>query len=352
MGPRSILAGLALAGVCAATPAGAEDVRANPDWLRKPRPEDLLAVWPIEALKRGQGGKAVIQCRLSTAGVLFDCKAISESPAGAGFGNAAIALTPQLLMKPATLNGVPVIAEGIRIPINFQSPGVATGSHLAGAGSTAPIMKKVISYVIWLEAPTYAQVLTAYPEKARAAGIGGRAVLNCTFKGDGRLSGCATITEEPKGYGVGAAARSLAPLFLGPANLPSGESLKGVGVQVPVTFEARALQAAQPVIGKPNWTALPQPADLKAVFPKAAVAAGVTTARSVVNCEVVAGGGLTDCKVVSEDPAGLGFGASTVALTASFRVGIWTAEGLPAVGGRVRIPVRYENPSQPAPAKP
>ena len=57
---------------------------------------------------------------------------------------------------------------------------------------------------------------------------------------------------------------------------------------------------------------------------------------------VQAGGGVGDCKVVSEDPGGVGLGDAAMALTGAFRLTTWTTEGLPTVGGRVRIPLRYE----------
>jgi hypothetical protein len=79
------------------------------DWLKKPTPDELLAVYPHEALGRGLGGEATISCLVSTQGALFDCYVTSEAPAGQNFGFAALALTPQFLMRPATLKGQPVL---------------------------------------------------------------------------------------------------------------------------------------------------------------------------------------------------------------------------------------------------
>ena len=45
-----------------------------------------------------------------------------------------------------------------------------------------------------------------------------------------------------------------------------------------------------------------------------------------------------------EQPAGLGFGAAAVALSSAFQVTAWTAEGLPTIGGKIRVPIRYEAP--------
>jgi periplasmic protein TonB len=66
---------------------------------------------------------------------------------------------------------------------------------------------------------------------------------------------------------------------------------------------------------------------------------------------VQAGGVLDQCSIVSEQPADKGVGAAAMTLSAAFRVTTWTAEGLPVVGGRVTIPIRYE-PEAAAPPAP
>lgn len=54
------------------------------------------------------------------------------------------------------------------------------------------------------------------------------------------------------------------------------------------------------------------------------------------------GGSVSDCKVVTEDPAGQGVGQAALSLAPHFRLTTWTAEGLPTVGGTINIPLRYE----------
>jgi hypothetical protein len=54
------------------------------DWLHKPTANDLLRVYPTEALRRGIAGQAVISCLASAQGVLFDCYVQRESPPGVG----------------------------------------------------------------------------------------------------------------------------------------------------------------------------------------------------------------------------------------------------------------------------
>lgn len=340
------LKGLSLAlAISAALPSAAlaADTIVHATWLTRPNAEDLLGVWPAEALKRGRGGKAVLSCTVTTTGALVECQVASESPAGAGFGQAAISLTPQLLMSPGTRNGVPFNEAGVKIGINFEGAGPETGSRIGGQMSMAPLPDRAISDVPWIAAPTYDQVVTAYPQKARDKGVAGHVVLSCVFKADGRLTGCSTVREEPGGYGFSNAARGLIANFAAPTTI-DGRPVRAATLQLPVSFEPKMLDPNHPTVGKPQWTVLPEASDFQAGYPKAALAAGVLKGRAVVSCVVAAEGKLADCSVASEDPAGLGFGAAASAIAPNFRMGIWTPDGLPTVGARIKAPIRYERP--------
>lgn len=331
---------LALA-VAIAGPVAAGETAA--DWLKGPTPEDLLTVWPRDAYKRGYGGKAIIACQVSVQGALRECAVESESPAGAGFGSAAVALTPQFLMKPATRDGIPVVSA-VRIPVIFPTPEVPTGTLLRGAGFYTNMARVSLSDIPWTAAPSYAQVAAAYPEKARAKQVGGRATLSCTFKAGGRIGSCDTVAEEPKGHGFAAAAKSLTGNFVGPTTLSDGSDTAGMDMQIPFTFAVEMLVPDKRVMGKPQWRALPTGSDFAKVYPAAAAAAGIQGARVVMLCEVGAEGRLTGCLVESEDPRGLGFDQAALALATAFQVKTWTAEGLPTVGGKIRLPIRYQPP--------
>lgn len=322
-----------------------------PDWLKKPNAADLMMVWPTEAWKRGLGGKAVIGCRVSAQGSLFDCVVVSESPEGVGFGNAALALSSQFLMKPAIRAGKPVAGSVVRIPISFVAPDAATGSYIPGPSPRDPTPIRVASNILWVSAPSYAEVLAGYPAKARAAGMGGRVVLDCSFNAKARLKTCEVLNEEPRGYGFAAAALALKTRFEGPASPAGDESLFNAHTQVSITFASEMLAAKSAVIGKPKWTELPAGQEFERRLAPLARAAGVTSVRAVLNCTVRASGSLGDCTVASEDPAGAGIGPAALELAPAFRLSIWTPEGLPVVGGVVQVPLRYKVPV-PALAKP
>ncbi|HEY1879497.1 MAG TPA: TonB family protein [Caulobacteraceae bacterium] len=325
-------------GLIAATAAMAAGGDTTPDWRQRLTAEDILAVYPGAALARGVGGRAMINCVVTVLGSVRDCQVVSESPPGYGFGGAAIALTPQFQFWPAKHDGSPVEAK-INIPIVFSTYAPLTESQLPAKGSAGPVN---LTQVEWRVAPNVAQVSAAYPEKARAARVGGLVTLACTFNGGGRIGNCEVVEETPKGYDFGRAARSLAGDFVGPDQLADGRSTSNDTTQLVIAFSPEMIDAKAPVIGKPTWTRMPEALDMAAAFPAAARAAHVDVGHVLLNCFVAVGGKLISCAVQKEAPAGLGFGAAAMSLSSQFQVSVWTDEGLPTVGGSVSVPIRYE----------
>ncbi len=117
-----------------------------------------------------------------------------------------------------------------------------------------------------------------------------------------------------------------------------------------VTFAPEMLDPEKRVIGKPHWTQLPSAGAVVDGYPAEARNKGISGARVLMNCVVGPGGTVQDCQVASEAPAGLGFGQAAQALASHFRLTVWTDEGLPTVGGRITLPIRYQLPPEAAPA--
>ncbi len=204
---------------------------------------------------------------------------------------------------------------------------IGAGGVLAAGAAQAQVP------ATFVEAPSVDQVAAVFPARAKAAGLSGAVDLSCTVVFGGRLKDCAVLGEEPRGAGFGQAARQLARTMK-----VTGAAL-GSEVRVPVSFTADLFKPGF-TAKTPKWAAMPAASDFQATIPKHED--GPNAIRVVLVCDVLAGGALSGCAVDKEEPAGQGFGQGVLALASKFRVEPWSAEGMPTVGGKVRLPVRYD----------
>lgn len=269
---------------------------------------------------------------------------LSEDPAGFGFGTAALALTPKFLFHPSTVDGHPRLAW-VTIPINFDLGGGAmgpkrppppTGSRVNDRSDIGPVFT-LVSSAPWTRTPSSADVQAAYPTHAKPATAFGHVVLVCDFTKEGDLRNCVTNIETPGGQGFGQAAKSLLRLFhLDPATAP-GTDLSKVRINLAIHFSRPDAQTRR-VIDHPDWiSAGDSGGDL---FPDAARKAGLATGRAVLDCIADPAGKMSGCQVVSEDPAGLGFGAEALRTAEAMAVNRWTSGGQPVDGAHLIFAVR------------
>lgn len=87
----------------------------------------------------------------------------------------------------------------------------------------------------WERKPTGEQLWNAYPREARGKRIAGRAMLICKVEAAGRLTDCTTDFVEPAGFGFGAAALKVAPIFRMQTRF-NGRPTVGSTVHIPVIF--------------------------------------------------------------------------------------------------------------------
>lgn len=308
----------------------------NPDWLRRPAGEDLGRVWPASALQAGQGGQVRLRCEVSANGYLTRCRVQSETPQGAGFGQAALSITSLFQMTPRLVNGEPVTGASVVIPINF-SMGRDDATRLERR-DRAPTQTRdralnrstqaVIYRPAWAAAPTRAEVLAVAPE------AGGTATVRCRVGRDGALSNCDTAVEYPDRIGLGPIAERLATSF----RVVPPEGLSGAGnVDVDVPIDLSRNPPAY--VLRPGWRATPTSEQLQGALEPVAAAAPNRQARAEIDCLIAAGGALSDCRVLSADPEPAG--PALLSLAPQFTAGLWTEDGYAAVGSRVRLPLRY-----------
>lgn len=112
---------------------------ASPEWRRSIDPDQLAAIYPAKAADAGlKSGRGVVECDVDHTGQLINCQPVSETPAGLGFGDAALQVARAMAMDPWTSDGEPVEGARIRLPIDLAAP----PSDAAAAASPQPAATK------------------------------------------------------------------------------------------------------------------------------------------------------------------------------------------------------------------
>ena len=175
LAPMAVLVAAA-AMASAAWPAGVT-------FTQTPTPDDYVAAYPARAAAEAVGGVANIDCQAAANGSLTDCKVVSETPEGYGFGAAALSLSAKIrLSLPAGAS------REVAIPLRFVPPPRTAEAVFENRQGPGPY----------------------YPERASRAHAGGEARLECQLSGDGSLKDCRVINEAPDRMGFGDAAMKMA----------------------------------------------------------------------------------------------------------------------------------------------
>jgi TonB family protein len=90
---------------------------AAPRWVAVPSPD-----YPLTDDGDMVPGTVSLRCRVTAAGRLAACEIIDETPAGRGFGEAAVLSTRMARLTPRTVDGVPMEGD-VRFTIRFTPQG-------------------------------------------------------------------------------------------------------------------------------------------------------------------------------------------------------------------------------------
>jgi TonB family protein len=94
------------------------------------------------------------------------------------------------------------------------------------------------------------------------------------------------------------------------------------------------------VITKPDWLTKPSGDDFARDYPPIAMMMGLE-GQSSIKCKVNEAGALEACTVISEQPAGIGFGQAAIQMSGLFRMKPQTVDGAPVGGAEVSIPIHF-----------
>jgi|SRR5579883_1599081 len=207
-------------------------------------PASTLAHYPAAARAAGVEGSAILACDRDAHLALKACKLVSETPAGQGFGQAALDLAALSPPNPKLDLADPARHPPITLTVRFTLHPPAITPDLSEMGHTLTQPRLATG-------PTRAQVQAAYPVRALSDGVDGAALIACRLDAKGVLHDCQVAGEQPAGYGFGAAALDLAADFKLTPRLVDGEPVGGAEVRFPVPFHAAPDPDAPLQLGAP-----------------------------------------------------------------------------------------------------
>jgi len=91
----------------------------SPGWIKAPDAETISDFYPTRANQMNVQGTSTIKCVVRSDHRLHDCVIASESPAGYGFGEAAIRASSTFQLRPAIENGVEQSEGEVTVPLRW-----------------------------------------------------------------------------------------------------------------------------------------------------------------------------------------------------------------------------------------
>lgn len=88
-------------------------------WLARPDGDSLRFFYPVNAWRQGRNGSARLECLVTPAGTLR-CRSSQETPANAGFGEAARRMSSIFRVAPTDANGQSTANRRVVVPVQFS----------------------------------------------------------------------------------------------------------------------------------------------------------------------------------------------------------------------------------------
>jgi protein TonB len=104
-----------------APPVTARVPVATVGWAQRPSARRVAELYPDRAARAGVGGRVQLDCTVQ-GNLAVACAIATETPAGMGFGAAALSASTAYRAQPNLSNGVSAIGAHARIGMNFQPP--------------------------------------------------------------------------------------------------------------------------------------------------------------------------------------------------------------------------------------
>jgi TonB family protein len=300
-----------------------EAVGPPPQWLSTPTPAEVRAAYPPAALARALEGYARLDCAVTRAGGLADCRIVAQSAPGEDFGTAALGLTDRFRLSSR----------------NWDSREAFSVAFDGRAGK----VKRA-----W-------EVFPAPPPVSQNSVVQARASARCRVASAGKLEACdliETVSTDPE-----VARQTLANLGRVSVDqwTEEGRSTVGSTVEVTVSTGPRAspsitlipISVALPgsapnVINYRPMTRLGVKGDVGRFYPQRALMTE-TTGKVVLACAGLKDGQPEGCEVATETPPDYQFGEAAMMMSSHLRYSPESIDGLQA-DGVVMIPIVFSVP--------
>lgn len=324
----ALLSASLLAAVAAvAAPPAVEEARL----AANPSDGDLMNAYPEKARGQNIDAQVTLRCTIDAVGKARRCEPLKEEPYGLGFGEAGAGLLERKgRFKPRRVDGQAVDGGQVEVSLHIWP-------HAGRAPRSDRRNGMLLGDPLWAAAPSFEDMAAAWP--AGRPGEDVVVVLRCAMRPAGELEQCRAINGADKA--AADAALALSDRFRVQLTREEARFHAGWDVVVSLRLLNPAIAGAERQVTAPDWTTYPDEKAVLAAYPGQAAGAGLRSGRGVADCLVAADGSLTDCRVAGERPDGAGFGEASTRVAGQMKLNLWSADGRPTVGARVRLPVEF-----------